>query len=49
MNSDGMNACVSDWREAFANLAENASECVACWAYVIPFSLGCCINSLLIN
>jgi hypothetical protein len=45
----GINACVSDWREALANFAENLSECAACCQYVIPCSLGCCRNILDIN
>ncbi len=45
----GINACVSDWREALANFAENLSECTACWQYVIPCSLGCFKNILVID
>ena len=42
----GENACMSDWREALANLPENVSECAACCQYVIPTSLGCFKNIL---
>lgn len=47
VNKAGTIACVNDWREALANLAENLRECTACCKYVICCSLGCCKNKRL--